>query len=94
VAADPAWIASLDGVPAADRDMANRLLLDERRAELDRAIADARGHDRNRLRAMRDGLNVLTDRLAGGDGPRAYLLRLDLAGEGRAVVALGDPDRS
>jgi hypothetical protein len=74
--------------------MANRLLLDERRAELDRAIAGARGHDRNRLRAMRDGLNVLTDRLADGDGPRAYLLRLDLAGDGRAVVALGDPDRS
>jgi hypothetical protein len=94
VVANPAWIAPLDGVPAADRDMANRLLLDERRAELDRAIAGARGHDRNRLRAMRNGLNVLTDRLADGEGQRAYLLRLDLAGDGRAVVALGDPDRS
>ena len=43
---------------------------------------------------MRDGLNALADRLADGDGPRGYLLRLDLAGEGRAVVALGDPDRA
>jgi hypothetical protein len=43
---------------------------------------------------MRDGLDALADRLADGDGPRAYLLRLDLAEEGRAVVALGDPDRA
>ncbi|XVV13517.1 alpha/beta hydrolase [Actinoplanes sp. CA-131856] len=91
---EPGVPAGLDGVPAADRDVANRLLLDNRRAEIDRAIADARGGDRDRLREVRDGLAALSDRLADGDGPRAYLLRLDLAGEGRAVVALGDPDRA
>jgi hypothetical protein len=94
VATGPAWIAPLDGIPAADRDLANRLLLDERRAELDRAIAAAHGHDRDKLREMRDGLNALADRLADDRSPRAYLLRLDLAGDGRAVVALGDPGRA
>jgi hypothetical protein len=83
------WLGARDGVPAAYRDLANRLRLDEQRADLDRAINA--GHDR---RAMRDGLNALADRLADGDGPRGYLLRLDLAEEGRAVVALGDPDRA
>jgi hypothetical protein len=90
----PAWIAPLDGIPAADRDLANRLLLDERRAELDRLILAAHGHDQVKLRAMRDGLNALADRLADDQPPRAYLLRLDLADDGRAVVALGDPDRA
>ena len=40
------------------------------------------------------GLDALQDRLADGDGARAYLLQIDPAGEGRAVVALGDPDRA
>ena len=84
-----AWLGARDGVPAAYRDLANRLRLDEQRADLDRAINA--GQDR---RAVRDGLNALADRLADGDGPRAYLLCLDLAEEGRAVVALGDPDRA
>jgi len=94
VATNPAWIAPLDGLPATDRDMANRLLLDERRTDLDQAIASAGGSERNRLRAMRDGLNALADRLADGAGPRGYLLQLDAAEDGRAVVALGDPDRA
>ncbi|GAB1645015.1 alpha/beta hydrolase [Krasilnikovia sp. MM14-A1259] len=93
-ATDPAQVAPLDGLPAADRDVANRLLLEQHRAELDRALAGAHGAERARLRGLRDGLAALTDRLADGAGPRAYLLRLDLAEEGRAVVALGDPDRA
>lgn len=40
------------------------------------------------------GLGALADRLADGRGPRAYLMELDPADEGRAVVALGDPDRA
>ncbi|GAA3910969.1 alpha/beta hydrolase [Actinoplanes auranticolor] len=46
------------------------------------------------LPARLPGLDALRDRLADGDGTRAYLLQLDPAGEGRAVVALGDPDRA
>jgi hypothetical protein len=92
VTAESATIGALDGVPATYRDMANRLRLDEQRAEVDRALAAADGGERRRLRELRTGLGFLADRLDDGDGPRAYLLRLDLAGEGRAVVALGDPD--
>jgi alpha/beta hydrolase family protein len=94
VATEPGWLAPLDGVPAVDRDAANRLLLDDRRTELAQAIGRAGRGDRDRLRDLRHGLDTLADRLASEDGPRAYLLRLDLAGEGRAVVALGDPDRA
>ena len=46
------------------------------------------------LPARLPGLDALRDRLADGDGTRAYLLQIDPAGEGRAVVALGDPDRA
>ncbi|MCO8275748.1 alpha/beta hydrolase family protein [Actinoplanes sp. TRM 88003] len=94
LATEAAWLAGLDGLPAADRDIANRLRLDDLRAELDRAIAGATGRDRDRLRAVRDGLAALSDRLADETGPRAYLLRLDIGEEGQAVVALGDPDRA
>ncbi|GIF19410.1 putative alpha/beta hydrolase family esterase [Actinoplanes tereljensis] len=78
LATEPSWLGPLDGIPAADRDTANRLLLEERRAEVKQA----------------PGLDALADRLADDDGPRAYLLRLDDREEGRAVVALGDPDRA
>ncbi|MDT4994954.1 MAG: hypothetical protein QOH97_4846 [Actinoplanes sp.] len=94
VTVNPGWIAPLDGVPAADRDAANRLLLDDRRRELDAAIATAHGREQTRLRAMRHGLDTLAARLADGTALRAYLLRLDLAGDGRAVVTIGDPDRA
>ncbi|HEU4347860.1 MAG TPA: alpha/beta hydrolase [Actinoplanes sp.] len=89
---DPAWLGSRDGLPAAYRDLANRLRLDEQRAELDRAIAGADGPELRRLRDLRAGLDRLEDRLNSDDGTRGYLLRLDLTADGRAAVALGDPD--
>jgi hypothetical protein len=46
------------------------------------------------LPARLPGLEALRDRLADGERTRAYLLRIDPAGEGQAVVALGDPDRA
>ena len=94
LAGEPETLARLDGLPAADRDLANRLLLDEQRAVTDRAVAAATGRERERWRGIRDGLAALADRLADDAGPRAYLLGFDPAGEGRAVVAIGDPDRA
>ena len=82
---EPGWLAPLDGIPAADRDAANRLLLDELRADADRGVHGA---------ALRHTLDALADRLDDDRGPRAYLLRLDLSEEGRVVLALGDPDRA
>lgn len=100
---EPELIGRLDGVPADARDQANRLLLAARRAELaqrweqllarlPRGPAELVG-----LRAVdaaRSGLDALVDRLDSAQQPRAYLLGLDVGGEGRAVVALGNPDRA
>lgn len=91
---EPQTVGALDGVPTAFRDLANRLLLDTRRAQLDERIAGADGGELRRLRELRTGLDALADRLADAAGPRAYLMSLQLGEEGRAVVALGDPDRA
>ncbi|GIG01295.1 alpha/beta hydrolase [Catellatospora citrea] len=91
VAVRPAELGRLDGVPAAVRDRANRELLDR---ELDRLRDAVAAHPpeagaRQRLTA----LTGLAERL--DQGPtRAYLLRLDPSGDGRLVLALGDPDGS
>ncbi|WFE51804.1 alpha/beta hydrolase [Micromonospora sp. WMMD1155] len=100
---EPALVGRWDGVPVAARDQANRLrlavwreeLLAERRGLLGRvppgplASVGLRG-----VAGRLAGLDALAGRLAAGGGPRAYLLGLDPAGEGRVVVALGDPDRA
>ncbi|WP_189079625.1 alpha/beta hydrolase [Mangrovihabitans endophyticus] len=77
----PTWIGSLDGVPASFRDLANRLSLPGLRA----------AEPRPQVRAA---LDALGDRLADPGRPRAYLIRLDAAAEGRAVIAVGDPDHT
>ncbi|MEU5965790.1 alpha/beta hydrolase [Micromonospora parva] len=100
---EPALVGRLDGVPVAARDQANRLQLDGWRAEL---LAERRRLLSRvppgplaplRLHAVAGrlaGLDALADRLTSGGPPRAYLLGLDPAGEGRVVVALGDPDHA
>ena len=103
IAHEPALVGRLDGVPVAARDQANRLRLDvwreellaERRRLLSRVPPGPLASVRLRGVAGRlAGLDALAGRLAAGDAPRAYLLGLDPAGEGRAVVALGDPDQA
>ncbi|SCG14176.1 Alpha/beta hydrolase [Micromonospora echinofusca] len=103
VAYEPGLVGRLDGVPVAARDQANRLLLGARREEL--LAARRRLLERvprgpvelaglARVGKSLAGLDALAARLAGDEQPRAYLLGLGTAGEGRAVVALGNPDRS
>lgn len=103
IAREPALVGRLDGLPVAARDQANRLRLDVWRGEL---LAERRRLLSRvppgplaaiRLRGVVGrlaGLDALVGRLTAGDAPRAYLLGLDPAGEGRAVVALGDPDHA
>lgn len=79
---EPGAVAGLDGVPAADRDLANRLLLADRRDRLRRQGGDTTGVDR------------LAARLEDEGGPRAYLLGLDVSHDGRVVIASGDPDHA
>jgi alpha/beta hydrolase family protein len=75
----PDVIGRLDGVPVAARDTANRLVLD--RLLLSPVDSSARR-----------GLTALAQRLTRVDDQRAYLLAVDPAGDGRAVVAIGNPD--
>ncbi|MEV4759818.1 alpha/beta hydrolase [Micromonospora sp. NPDC049559] len=100
---EPALVGRLDGVPVAARDQANRLLLADQRAELrarrarllaQRPATAAGAAELARLDGLLDGLADVEHRLAARNGPRAYLLSLDPAGDGRAVVALGNPDRA
>lgn len=92
---EPTRIGPRDGVPAPARDQANRLLLAGHREALlaaRRSAAGERGRRRiDRALAVLDGL---AGRLADTSPPRAYLLGLDPRGDGRAIVALGNPDRA
>ncbi|MFI5832374.1 alpha/beta hydrolase [Micromonospora sp. NPDC051300] len=103
---EPGRVGRLDGVPAGARDLANRLLLTDRREEL-LARRSALRHPLPagpaevarrarlaRVEAALRGLDGLGERLAATGAPRAYLLGFDPAGDGRAVVALGNPDRA
>ncbi|QLQ37818.1 alpha/beta hydrolase [Micromonospora robiginosa] len=103
---EPGRVGRLDGVPAGARDQANRLLLADRREEL-LARRSALRHPLPagplevtrrarlaRVEAALRGLDGLGERLAATGAPRAYLLGFDPGGDGRAVVALGNPDRS
>ncbi len=81
LASDPRGLGGLDGVPVAVRDAANRQILDETLA------ATPQGQRHTVLAA-------LAARLERTEPARAYLVAFDPAGDGRAVVAVGDPDRA
>ncbi len=99
---EAALIGRLDGLPVAARDQANRLLLAALREELLARRARLVAATSNpvtartlaRLTGTLTGLDTIADRLAEPGGPRAYLLALDPDGDGRAIVALGNPDRA
>ncbi|MEV0272201.1 alpha/beta hydrolase [Hamadaea sp. NPDC050747] len=82
----PHLVGNLDGLPATDRDTANRLALRSHLAELTGA-----GDDRDLERSRR-----LLDRLErneyGDPKEQLFLLGLDNTGDGRAIVAVGNPD--
>ncbi|GAB3722414.1 hypothetical protein GCM10027598_37140 [Amycolatopsis oliviviridis] len=75
---NPGLVGNLDGIPAADRDAANR-------AVLAREIARLQGDPKLR------GLEAIQQRLDRSD-PQAFLLGLDTGGDGKAIVSAGNPD--
>lgn len=102
----PDVIGWLDGVPAADRDEANRLVLsavaaglEARKAQLeDRSPAEAQHRELDEINVKLRGIDAIRDRMGTADtvveagAERAYLLGFDQSGNGRAIVAIGDPD--
>jgi hypothetical protein len=98
----PELIGNLDGVPATFRDRANRASLAVARASMTHRIAalgpaptPAQTAATAALRAQLAGLDAIAHRLPNMPGRApAYLLGLDTVGNGRAVIALGNPDQA
>ena len=95
----PGLVGSMDGIPAADRDAANRIRLERAVADLPAQVAQLREQLANgqitqeqfNQRALQlAAIRHLHDRLARGED--LYLLGFDPSGEGRAIVAVGNPD--
>lgn len=81
LATEPRRLGALDGIPVAVRDIANRQVLDE-------LLAHTPPGERQTV------LDALADRLRRSEPARAYLIGFDPAGDGTAIVAIGDPDRA
>lgn len=99
-----AELGMLDGVPVVARDRANRFRLAEEKAELladqQRLLAKHRTHDEDLwLKQVNDklqGINDIEKRLNSTDPTQreAFLLAIDGNGNGRAIIAAGNPDNS
>ena len=100
----PQRVGPLDGLPAADRHTANMIALRgmiEEQAEINRtAFQDLRllpsimGVDQFRLDRLTGLLGRLEAAEQSPDGAPLYLLGIDNAEFGRAIVAVGNPDTS
>ncbi|WP_277068916.1 alpha/beta hydrolase [Saccharomonospora viridis] len=98
-------IGGMDGIPAEVRDRANRIRFAEEHSELTtrrdalEELGDARTEDQNReLNRINDtlrGMNAINERLSADPdtgASQAYLLDFSTEGNGRGIVALGNPD--
>ncbi|KAB1161931.1 hypothetical protein F6X68_01985 [Micromonospora sp. AMSO12t] len=85
----PERIGALDGLPATDRDAANQLALRT-------FVGDDVGQHRDRDDPRHAAALMLLDKLEGAENAapheRLYLLSFDPAGDGKAAVAIGNPD--
>ncbi|MFG2870124.1 alpha/beta hydrolase [Streptomyces sp. NPDC048338] len=83
----PDMIGGLDGIPAAARDEANRnhlpVLMDE-----------LAGKDDSDSETKLDALRMIKDKLDKPSNPPMFLLGIGDEGNGRAIVAYGNPDTS
>jgi pimeloyl-ACP methyl ester carboxylesterase len=81
LATEPHRLGALDGIPVAVRDVANRQVLAD-------VLAHLPPGERKTV------LDALAARLQRSEPARAYLIGFDPAGDGTAIVAIGDPDRA
>ncbi|PKV86946.1 alpha/beta hydrolase [Streptomyces sp. TLI_146] len=90
LAACPDILGNLDGIPAAVRDEANR-------DNLRLLMGKLAGEDGEGAKAKLDGLRSIDTQLRATPGPGIppmYLLGIGDQGNGRAIVAFGNPDES
>ncbi|MEU5430651.1 alpha/beta hydrolase [Streptomyces olivoreticuli] len=87
IAAFPDQIGNLDGIPSVVRDRANRDYLPMLMAKL-----DGEGDDESKTKL--EGLRGIDEKLKKGSVPPMFLLGIGDKGEGRAIVAYGNPDTS
>ncbi|MER6591405.1 alpha/beta hydrolase [Micromonospora purpureochromogenes] len=85
----PERIGALDGLPATDRDAANQLALRT-------FIGDNVNQYRDQGNPQHATATMLLDKLEGAENvpahKRLYLLSVDSTGDGKAAVAIGNPD--
>ncbi|MFD6792050.1 MULTISPECIES: alpha/beta hydrolase family protein [Prauserella salsuginis group] len=92
IAAEPATVGALDGVPTVDRDRANRLLFDVEYADITAQQQDDPDEDRGAVIRAMDAIKRYIDSDATRARPRAFLVGFSREGRGRAIIATGDPD--
>ncbi|MER5279658.1 alpha/beta hydrolase [Streptomyces sp. NPDC002809] len=83
----PDRIGGLDGIPVADRDTANR-------RNLPGLISDLEGRSDKKSKEQLAGLREIDRQLKEGSQPPMYLIGISDEGNGRAIVAYGNPDTS
>ncbi|MGW1844789.1 alpha/beta hydrolase [Streptomyces sp. NPDC001966] len=83
----PDQIGSLDGIPVADRDTANR-------RNLPNLISKLEGKTDKTSKEQLAGLREIDRQLKEGSQPPMYLIGISDEGNGRAIVAYGNPDTS
>ncbi|QKW28014.1 hypothetical protein HUT11_19215 [Streptomyces seoulensis] len=81
----PELIGNLDGIPAVVRDEANR-------ENIQTLIAKLEGQHDDDSQTKLDGLKGIQEKLLAGSDPPMYLLGIGDQGNGRAIVAYGNPD--
>lgn len=113
----PGQIGNLDGVPATDRDDANRISLGESKTALDADVKkaeeelkrlqidasegrlnpfdpkiDAAQARLDELKSKQDAFEAIDRRINDPDKKEALLLAFDPANDGKAAIAVGNPD--
>lgn len=86
----PELVGNLEGVPYRARDLANREVLSDAERQLDARLESALvgRAERDELVGRRHMLDEIEKALLAGDGRR--LVGLDVTGEGRAIISVGD----
>ncbi|MFI2611651.1 alpha/beta hydrolase [Kitasatospora sp. NPDC018619] len=97
-----AQVGDLDGIPAAARDKANRLVLDQKIDALEAGSASVFGMDQKDYEKRRNALVEIRKKLEESanekdEAKQMFLLAINpeaYGGDGRAVVATGNPDKA